>query len=283
MEQTTDRSGRTPEQVREHYEVEKELARQLKQASKEERRSALNVELHEELFRRVPHHPMLTRRESPHVRQKSVARQLNKFSDLLNTEKCFLEIGPGDCAVSFAVAAKVERVYAVDVNKLLADQDQAPDNFQLFISDGVSIPVPPASTDIAFSNQLMEHLHPEDAYEQLENVYEALAPGGLYFCDTPNRLNGPHDISRSFDDEATGFHLKEYTVGELVSLFRKAGFTKVQMCTRYKSKYYRLPTLPARLVESMLQSLPRGLQKKLACSRPVRALINVSVIGTKSS
>ena len=236
----------------------------------------------EELFRRVPHHPLLTKRRSQNDRQNAVSRQLSKFSALLDANKCFLEIGPGDCAVSFAVAEMVRQVYAVDVNKVLTEHIQVPDNFRLIISDGVSIPVPPGSMDIAYSDQLMEHLHPEDAYEQLENVYQALAPGGVYFCDTPSRLNGPHDISRFFDDVATGFHLKEYTVGELAALFRKAGFTKVQMCTRFKGKYYRLPTFPARLLESMLQILPRDLQKKVARWLPVRTLINVSLVGTKT-
>jgi predicted SAM-dependent methyltransferase len=35
------------------------------------------------------------------------------------------------------------------------------------------------SVDLAYSNQLMEHLHPDDASEQLANVYRALKPGGV--------------------------------------------------------------------------------------------------------
>jgi hypothetical protein len=31
----------------------------------------------------------------------------------------------------------------------------------------------------------MEHLHPEDAFEQLRNIIRALAPGGRYVCITP--------------------------------------------------------------------------------------------------
>ena len=61
----------------------------------------------------------------------------------------------------------------------------------------------------------MEHLHPDDALEQLQNIYSALVPGGIYLCITPNRLSGPQDVSRDFDMVATGFHLKEYTISEL--------------------------------------------------------------------
>ena len=75
----------------------------------------------------------------------------------------------------------------------------------------------------------MEHLHPEDAFEQLRNIIRALAPGGRYVCITPNRLNGPHDVSSHLDREATGFHIKVYTVTELARLFRAAGFAKARV------------------------------------------------------
>jgi predicted SAM-dependent methyltransferase len=51
----------------------------------------------------------------------------------------------------------------------------------------------------------MEHLHPDDAFEQLKQIYTALTPGGLYICTTPNRLTGPHDVSKYFDETAAGF------------------------------------------------------------------------------
>jgi len=281
--ESINKSKRTAEQIREHYEVEKSLANQLKSASKEERHSSLNVFLHEELFRRVPHHPLLTKKLSPADRKKAVEKQMRKFAGLLEKDICFLEIGPGDCALSFEVSRFVRQVYAVDVNKILTENDEVPDNFELLISNGCSIPVPEKSVDIGFSNQLMEHLHPDDAYEQLENVYRALVAGGVYFCDTPNRLNGPHDISRGFDENPTGFHLKEYTVTELSELLKKAGFAKVKMCTRLKGSYFRLPTFPAKLCEHLLQVLPVRPRKILANSRPVRALINVSLIGIKGN
>lgn len=49
---------RTRNQVREHYEIEKELAARLRNASREERRH-LYSSLYDDLLRRIPHHPML--------------------------------------------------------------------------------------------------------------------------------------------------------------------------------------------------------------------------------
>ena len=78
-------------------------------------------------------------------------------------------------------------------------------------------------------DQLMEHLHPDDALDQLQNIFTALTSAGVYLCITPNRLNGPHDISMYFDEVATGFHLHEYTITELSDLFKKVGFSKVRV------------------------------------------------------
>ena len=49
---------RSPEMIRQHYVIEKELAGRLRTASKNERRH-LYTEVYDELFRRVPDHPQL--------------------------------------------------------------------------------------------------------------------------------------------------------------------------------------------------------------------------------
>lgn len=143
----------------------------------------------------------------------------------MNANKIFLEVGAGDCAFSFEVSKLVKKVYAVDVSEILTDNSVISENFKLILSDGSSIPVSKDSVDIAYSNQLMEHLHPEDAKTQLENIYSSLVDGGIYICLTPSKLYGPHDISKYFDSVATGFHLKEYTITELNKLFQQVGFS----------------------------------------------------------
>ncbi len=69
-------------------------------------------------------------------------------------------------------------------------------------------------------------------------------------------LNGPHDISKFFDEVATGFHLKEYTTSELSELFKKVGFSKVRVYIGAKEKYIGLPTFPIVLYETLLDKLP---------------------------
>jgi SAM-dependent methyltransferase len=192
---------------RQHYEIEKSLASKLPFASRADRKH-LYTELYDEMFRSVPFHPMLTNKLSPDARRAAVADLMNLLDELLKPDTHYMEIGPGDCSLAFAVARRVARVDAMDVSEELTRRNDTPTNFHLHITDGICVPVEPESIDVAFSNQLMEHLHPDDALDPMRGICRALRPGGSYLCVTPNRMSGPHDVSKFFDDEATCFHLK---------------------------------------------------------------------------
>jgi SAM-dependent methyltransferase len=195
-------------------------------------------------------------------------------------ETTLLEIGPGDCALSIALAAQLRQVYGLDVSEEITRRLSLPSNFQLILSDGTSVPLPPDSVDVAYSNQLMEHLHPDDALEQLEGIWRALRPGGVYICLTPNRLSGPHDISEHFDSVATGFHLKEYTIGELSQLFRKVGFRKVQTLLGRRGVCVPAPVAPVVAGEALLGLLPARPRRALGRTFG-RAFLGIRLLGTK--
>ncbi len=271
---------RSLEQIRRHYEVEKELAARLKQASREARQS-LYPALYDELFRRVPDHPQLTRKQSDELKAQALSRRFGLVRRFLPGVRAFLEVGPGDCAVSLRVAREVEQVHAVDVSAEILSNIDEPDNFRLHVSDGTSIPVPDGTIDLAYSNQLMEHRHPDDAYTQLQNVYASLRPGGRYLCITPNRFSGPHDVSVYFDEVATGFHLKEYTVGELSRLLRDVGFRGVAAYAGVRGAYVRLPVFALSTFEALLSVLPSGVRKRLARWAPTRAALGVNLVASK--
>lgn len=271
---------RTPEELHEHYEIEKELANRLRRASKQERLNLYSV-VYDELYKRVLHHPQLTRKSSPQKTKNVVDGQIALLRHFLNEDITFLEIGAGDCALSFEVARSVKKVYAVDVSEIITKRQEMPENFHLILSNGCNIPLPPHSVDIAYSNQLMEHLHPDDAREQLENVYRVLVPGGIYICITPNRLSGPHDISVYFDHVATGFHLKEYTKTELSGLFNQIGFSKVSLYIYARGLSLTLPILLIRICEGLLTLLPFRFRREVAKNLPFRPLLENALIGTK--
>jgi len=270
---------RSAEQIRNHYLIEKELAAQLRAATKEDRR-VLYTTLYDELFRRVPDHPQISLRHDASNR-RSLNHRLTLLGKYLHPRVTYLEIGPGDCSLAIDVARLVRKVYAVDVSNEMTKDVKLPDNFELIISDGSSIPVSAGSIDVAYSDQVMEHLHPDDAMDQLRNVYESLAPGGLYICITPNRLSGPHDVSQYFDDVATGFHLKEYSATELSKMFKAVGFRKLYLLAGARGFHIKTATPVMKVLESLLALAPHWLGRTLARGLPLRSILGIKLVGIK--
>lgn len=194
-----------------------------------------------------------------------------------------MEIGAGDCELALAMARIVRSTFALDVSAEIAKLNaRTPQSFNLVLFDGCDIPLPDASVDVAYSNQLMEHMHPDDVLEQLASIYRALVDGGLYICRTPNRLTGPHDISKYFDDRASGLHLKEYTNTELKALLIRAGFSRVATFGAVKGFRLGWPLPALQGLESFLLALPQSTSRKVARSRCVRGVLDHTyVVSTK--
>lgn len=268
-------SGRTAQALRHHYDVERELAERLLQAPRE-RRGAMYQEVYDELFRRVPDHPQHRNVDDPATRRREIERLVAYVRRHLTPDAHFLEVGAGDCALSRRVAQDVREVSAVEVSAEIVPGDLPP-NVDVKISDGVSIPA--ADVDVAFSNQLMEHLHPDDAAAQLASIFASLRPGGRYVCITPSRLCGPHDISQFFTETATGFHLKEYTNTELARLMKRTGFRRVLGTMPTSRGAIEHPLLPIVLVERLLELLPRSARMRLP--RLVKRLLSVRVVAIR--
>jgi SAM-dependent methyltransferase len=271
--------SRTAAQIREHYEIEKEIALRLRNSGGSDRRK-LYAEAYDELFRRVPNHPLL-HNERRVENDRRIAKEVRSLERFLNAGTVYLEVGPGDCAIAFEVARRVEKAFAVDVSEVVTSNPERPDNFELIISNGIEIPLPEASVDFAYSNQLMEHLHPDDSFAQLRDIFRVLKPKGKYFCITPNRLSGPHDVSRNFDDEATGLHLREFTVSELDKMFRDVGFQRTRVYLKFGNLGVLLPLLPFKIAERLLGVFPHRLRKLITFNKVVRFALGVKLLGEK--
>ena len=236
---------------------------------------------YDELYKRIKHHPSLMRKNSPDDMKKAVHSQMLFLKNFLHPQTVFMEIGAGNCGLSFTVAKLVKKVFGIEVSTVITECADKPENFELILYNGTDIPLPENSVSLAYSHQVMEHLHPDDAYEQLQNIYRVLLPGGSYVCITVNRLNGPHDISRYFDTEATGFHLKEYTVTELANLFKKIGFAKTTAYVGSHGLYVKIPLTLIRVFEFVLEVFPYSLRKFMASNKVFKALLAVRLTGTK--
>ncbi len=292
---------RTLERLRAHYEVEIDLADRLREAPPDARRH-LYGRLYDELFALIPDHPQLIRRADLVEQAAYARRQVELIRQFLPPGGSYVEIGAGDCATVRGVAGFARTATAVEVSADILPADLPP-NVDVAISDGVSVPVARGSADLVYSNQLMEHLHPDDAVEQLRNMVAALRPGGRYLCITPNRLTGPHDISAAFDEEPRGFHLHEYTYRELAVAFRQAGFRRIRVVEqlhgrafaqlvmlaasvsaagaraieRWRGRGITFPLAPYLLIERLAAAWPGGVSNL----RVFRRLLGISLIAER--
>ena len=195
-----------------------------------------------------------------------------------NANTVFVEIGPGDCSLSFKISKFVKHVYAVDVSEEITNANKVPKNFKLILSDGVTVPIE-EKVDVVYSNQLIEHLHEDDVklQLQLQNIHNALNVNGKYICITPSRLSGPHDISQYFDENAKGFHLKEYTFEELNTLFKNIGFNSVYGFWGVKDSFVKIPSKIIIITERLISKIPRKFRK----NRVFASLLNIRIVGEK--
>jgi ubiquinone/menaquinone biosynthesis C-methylase UbiE len=122
----------------------------------------------------------------------------------------FMEVGAADCDLALQAASYVERVYAIDVSGHFIQNVLVPCNLRLVLCDGVRIPVPAASVDVAWGGAFMDQLHPDDADEHLRNVRRALVAGGEYVCRTGG---SPREVAERMI--AAGFLRVRYYAGNL--------------------------------------------------------------------
>ena len=268
---------RSEDQLREHYRIERELADRLRASSKAERRMLYRL-VYDELLRRVPHHPRLCEKrddEWHRRRRREIEWQIGFLGRFLSLRTVFLEVGAGDCALALRLCDLAEHVYAVDVSYQAAIGTARPANFSFVFTEGCELRVPAGSVNVVFSNQLLEHLHPDDALEQLRSIHAVLAPGGTYVCVTPNRLYGPRDVSGYFDERATGLHLHEYSVREVLALFTAQGFVNVRFFCGARGWFLPCPYWILAGVEALLERLPGSVRKRFADTAPMRALLGL--------
>ena len=144
---------------------------------------------------------------------RDAEREWRALRPHLDLQCIFLEIGAGDCTLARRVAGDVERVYAVDVSEDAMGRLGGPPNLVRVVHDGVRIPLPYATVDVAFSRQLV--------LSQLGGICHSLKDGGRFITSS----KGP--------------------ASELRKALFDAGFSAV----RFYANGIRIPYLLARLLD----------------------------------
>ncbi len=268
------------EQLLTHYRLEKELAARIMSASPAQR-SAVSLAAYDELFRTITWHDgNITTDEH----REKVAATYAPFTRLVGRDHDVLEIGCGNGVQMQALAPVNRRCVGIDISaEVLDHQALMPENVELVVADATDLSVfAPDSFDVAFSSQLIEHLHPDDLPRHFSEVARVLRSGGRYVLETPHRLTGPHDVSYHFDEIATCFHLKEYSVGELLAMMRMSGFSSFcsplfrhSMYERYRwlARCGEIPADWKRPFELAVKHLPLKLRRKTAAALRLNTIL----------
>lgn len=103
-------------------------------------------------------------------RDAEIARRFAFLLRFFTPRTVFLELGTRDCELSLRAATYVDRVWSVDAPHGITRGVRPPSNLQMLRAGGLAA-IPPASVDVAFSEELKDP----------ERVHRVLAPGGIYF------------------------------------------------------------------------------------------------------
>jgi ubiquinone/menaquinone biosynthesis C-methylase UbiE len=262
-----------------HYEIEVALAEKLRCSTRENRRLTYR-EVYSDLIANVSDHPRNTRARD--ARRTDVLKLIRIVSRFVARADRVLEIGAGDAELSRNICDRALSVVAVDVDDALISSKGAPPNFRYLLCDGVSLPLPDASMTLAISNQVLEHIHPDDTMAHLCEVNRVLTVGGRYLIMTPSLVCGPHDVSRYFDRCARGMHLREFDAGSIRTCLRAAGFKRLVF---YAAKggylFFPMPYWLARSLDFVFSLVPSSLHTLLVRNKLTRTLLGLTVVAYK--
>ncbi len=271
---------RPSERLLAHYVLERQLADGMRASTRQEREQGAYTRLYDTLLGEIYDHPRHTASHAPS--NVSANRQVRMLLRELGADDVFVEIGGGDCRIALAIAPHVAKSIVVDVCDALVPAHIEASNFEFVKNKGADIPVGDESVSFIYSNQVIEHIHPDDVGERLRELYRVLKPGGRFLCRTPNRVSGPHDVSMYFDDVAHGTHMREYTYESLHRILRGAGFIRPRIIIAPRGfRLFELPYAVARPIEAAFATVPRKLHTFICRSHVARALLGITLMVEK--
>ncbi|WP_373199758.1 class I SAM-dependent methyltransferase [Mycobacterium marinum] len=219
----------TERMILEHWNLEKRLTRELLQSDPETR-----WETFDRCYTRLYTELTWLNEFSDTASSASAQERFGRWLELIGPPpQSIYEIGSGKAGLISFLALNGYDCKATEITRergpaLLSDSHE---NLSWGVSDGVHLDrFEPAQTyDVVVSDQVIEHLHPDDLQTHLRSVHRILKTGGRYIFNTPSKYTGPHDVSRVFKRAAPeGMHLKEYDCREIVEVTKRAGFSAVR-------------------------------------------------------
>lgn len=254
----------TEDMILHHWTLEKRLTNELKRSTPETRWDIFE-KAYTKLYHELPWLNEYTDTESQIAPEKEYKKWVLAIGP---KPKLIYEIGTGKGKMiqyldSIGYTCKGTEITKERGEKYLSGSKSV----QLGNTDGIHLDQfeEKNSYDIVLSNQVIEHLHPDDKIAHFKGVHAILKKGGYYIFSTPHLFTGPHDVSRVFEKRvAEGMHLKEYTFSELAAIAKEAGFKKISLAHHLpliNQLYFRIFLLSEKII---LRSFNLVARKKTA-------------------
>ena len=254
----------TEDMILHHWTLEKKLTDELKKSTPESRWDVFE-KAYTKLYHELPWLNEYTDTENQITAEKEYKKWVRAIG---KKPKLIYEIGTGKGKMiqyldSIGYSCKGTEITKERGEKFLSGSKTV----QLGNTDGIHLDQfeEKNSYDIVLSNQVIEHLHPDDKLAHFKGVKAILKEGGYYIFSTPHLLTGPHDVSRVFEKEvAEGMHLKEYSFSELTTIAKEAGFKKISLAVNLpfmNQLYFKIFLLSEKI---LLQSNNLLIRKKIA-------------------
>lgn len=226
----------TFDMVMKHWNLEKKLTKELL-ASSVSNRNAVFINAYNTLYTELP---WLLKSGSDVREELSLAIYSQRWLSLLGevSGKLVYEIGSGNGNLIRLLASLDAQCIGTEITEGRPNNKKSP-NLSWHVTDGVNLSMyePEEHFDLVISDQVIEHLHPDDTQTHFDQAYRILKPSGKYVFYTPHYYIGPGDVSRIFNcAEAEGMHLKEYKYKEIFRYLKKAGFKKISIPKKRRNK-----------------------------------------------
>lgn len=211
------------EQVLGHWNLERELTSRIL-ASAPEDRWRVTEDAYTALYENLAWHRQLPR-------DPQSARNFSDWFAIIGDGPFDVyEIGSGEGELIQGLADRGHRCRGTEITSERGGRHDPDGKVTWGSTDGVHLDRFEAAGayDLVLSNQVIEHLHPDDLDAHLRSARALLRPGGRYVLSVPHRLTGPHDVSEAFGClTAEAMHLREYSWAEMSRAMGIAGFASV--------------------------------------------------------
>lgn len=228
LQSVSKKTGVTPEQMRQIYELEHDFYQKIGQESSFEERQ----KLYEHVYVAVAQFfdtDQAAYFEKLVAVKKKIAFQFKK--ELAG--KSVLDVGCGNGSFLYALAQTdipTQDLYGLDIKAPLFPNDEAGRRIKCYQRNIIRFEVP-QQFDILILDNVYEHIAPQDKGFFLESLRKSLKPNGKIIMIIPHRFFGPTDFTSIIDNTMTGkltahcVHLNETTYGDMVQDLASIGLS----------------------------------------------------------